>query len=274
MRIKNTTTSRGRGFTLIELLVVIAIIAILAAILFPVFAKARERAKTTTCLSNLKQLGTALIMYNDDSNQRLPGNTNDLAGTGKPLGWRAPDAGRNWAESIFPYVKSLDVYVCPSGVPRQQVMNEDGSYGNAGTNMSKVSGAGNTTYLLNGVVEDKTINQIKNPAGLVYLQEMTAICSTAQIRPRPTGSLRVYDSVDYYIFSYSHDRGGNLLFCDGHAKYQRKSSMTYEEFGFPPDLNRRQGRTNLVTGEDKPSIIEAMKAVNAHFTTDKWYSAF
>lgn len=94
-----------KGFTLIELLVVIAIIAILAAILFPVFAKAREKARQTACLSNLKQLGTGIIMYEEDFDERLPAV------------WDSDDNGNynvTWADEIFPYVKSLAVYRCPS----------------------------------------------------------------------------------------------------------------------------------------------------------------
>jgi len=93
------------GFTLIELLVVIAIIAILAAILFPVFAKVREKARQTSCLSNLKQLGLGYIQYYQDYDEKFP------AGTAGPATW--PGAGIGWAGQIYPYVKSTGVYTCP-----------------------------------------------------------------------------------------------------------------------------------------------------------------
>ncbi|HEY3414727.1 MAG TPA: prepilin-type N-terminal cleavage/methylation domain-containing protein [Armatimonadota bacterium] len=98
---------RGAGFTLIELLVVIAIIAILAAILFPVFAKARERAKMIACLSNTKQLANALHMYLDDNDGRLM--YNPYAPTDNPGGRQA-----NFIVCLEPYVKSTDVWACPS----------------------------------------------------------------------------------------------------------------------------------------------------------------
>ncbi len=86
---------KKRGFTLIELLVVIAIIAILAAILFPVFAKAREKARQTACLNNMKQLGLGLMQYVQDYDEAYP-------------------SGFPWTEQIAPYVKSTAVFVCPS----------------------------------------------------------------------------------------------------------------------------------------------------------------
>src|SRR6266542_2865473 len=107
---------KRHGFTLIELLVVIAIIAILAAILFPVFAQARAKARQATCLSNLKQLGTAFMMYAQDYDETYP-----MSNYGLPSG-----VNRSWQYLIDPYVKAafpdqvnasnnqrLSIYVCP-----------------------------------------------------------------------------------------------------------------------------------------------------------------
>ena len=101
-----------KGFTLIELLVVIAIIAILAAILFPVFAKVREKARQTTCLSNEKQIGLAFVQYVQDYDEKFPGGQ-----PGKSAGCYGDTGGGTdgeaWAFQLYPYVKSNGAYACP-----------------------------------------------------------------------------------------------------------------------------------------------------------------
>ncbi|MBS1723817.1 MAG: prepilin-type N-terminal cleavage/methylation domain-containing protein [Armatimonadetes bacterium] len=109
---------KKRAFTLIELLVVIAIIAILAAILFPVFAKAKEAAKQTQCLSNAKQMGTGLYIYLTDSDDTLPMANYNAKYVGPPytiFSWQkgAGVAGLNWADILMPYVKNVQVFKCP-----------------------------------------------------------------------------------------------------------------------------------------------------------------
>jgi prepilin-type N-terminal cleavage/methylation domain-containing protein/prepilin-type processing-associated H-X9-DG protein len=103
---------RRRGFTLIELLVVIAIIAILAAILFPVFAQAREKARGASCLSNTKQILTGVMMYLQDNDELPSGDPNTGQGT-----WFMPTGAgsfRPWMEAIDPYIKNTQVWLCPS----------------------------------------------------------------------------------------------------------------------------------------------------------------
>src|SRR5476649_549867 len=108
--------SNKRGFTLIELLVVIAIIAILAAILFPVFARARENARRASCQSNLKQLGLAMIQYAQDYDETMPVST------------VASYAGFGWTGQLYPYVKSKQLFVCPSDTTRPSGGNSVMSY--------------------------------------------------------------------------------------------------------------------------------------------------
>lgn len=99
----NIAKNARRGFTLIELLVVIAIIALLASILLPVFATARERARQSSCLNNEKQMGTAILTYTQDYDEKMPPPT-DTGNAGTTLGW---------AGKIYPYVKSAGVFKCP-----------------------------------------------------------------------------------------------------------------------------------------------------------------
>jgi prepilin-type N-terminal cleavage/methylation domain-containing protein/prepilin-type processing-associated H-X9-DG protein len=135
--------AKRSAFTLIELLVVIAIIAILAAILFPVFAKAREKARQATCTSNEKQLGLGLLQYEQDYDELFP-NTNNggYAGTG-------------WAGAIYPYIKSTGVYRCP----------DDSNTGNG--NLVPVS------YAMNFNVVYSSIASIQNVAKIIALVEVT-----------------------------------------------------------------------------------------------------
>lgn len=118
---------KNKGFTLIELLVVIAIIAILAAILFPVFAKAREQARATSCLSNMKQLGIGILMYLDENETCFPTSTEAIStANGDPAGavWSGEYPVIAGTETIFrnysivsclnPYLKNLSIWKCPS----------------------------------------------------------------------------------------------------------------------------------------------------------------
>jgi len=132
-----TSKTTLKGFTLIELLVVIAIIAILAAILFPVFARARAKAQQTSCLSNVKQLTLACIMYATDWDDYIPMNSN--YNHINPPDWADPDTYQNycWGMMVYPYVKNLDLFMCPN----------DANASNAMTDRSGTCGTRINTYL-------------------------------------------------------------------------------------------------------------------------------
>jgi len=137
-----------KGFTLIELLVVIAIIAILAAILFPVFAKAREKARQTSCASNLNQLGIGFAQYTQDYDERQPsgiGTTSEATG---------------WASQIYSYEKSTGVYKCP----------DDATTPNP-TTATVVSYAANSN--LNNSGTPITLSQFAAPSDTVQLFEIS-----------------------------------------------------------------------------------------------------
>ncbi|RYX84685.1 DUF1559 domain-containing protein [bacterium] len=107
--IQSLNKARQKGFTLIELLVVIAIIGILAAILFPVFSQAREKARQTSCLSNMRQMGNALMMYIQDYDEQTPANWVQTGSKSPSL-----SSDQAWPLMLLPYTKSVDIFDCPS----------------------------------------------------------------------------------------------------------------------------------------------------------------
>lgn len=117
--------SSTKGFTLIELLVVIAIIAILASILFPVFAQAREKARAITCVSNLDQLGIAMMMYEQDYDEILPGPLVGY-GDGGPGITDPVNQPMTWDRLIYPYTKNNGIITCPSDIYSPSVMTKMG----------------------------------------------------------------------------------------------------------------------------------------------------
>src|ERR1700759_352698 len=105
---KSAKRTLRQGFTLIELLVVIAIIAILAAILFPVFAQARDKARQISCLSNMKQTSLAILMYNQDYDETIPLGNQEYKG-------EVTNYDISWIKAVQPYTKNLQMFVCPNG---------------------------------------------------------------------------------------------------------------------------------------------------------------
>jgi prepilin-type N-terminal cleavage/methylation domain-containing protein/prepilin-type processing-associated H-X9-DG protein len=244
---KKRLAAPNTGFTLIELLVVIAIIAILAAILFPVFAQARAKARQAACLSNLKQISTGLMMYTQDYDETLPGNElNTDPGIDRPLGFMEPPVPgiraslRNWGRDVQPYLKNTQVYICPQTSPRSAVSNPPGTTpGSPSYNETRLPGGANLSYMLNGIAATKSLAAIPAPADIIYLHEYAAYGRTSQERPRliVTGnppqpiSPPTAQQFDHGLYDFQHSGGANLLFADGHAKFQKKTSIRYTQFG-------------------------------------------
>ncbi len=203
-----------RGFTLIELLVVIAIIAILAAILFPVFARAREKARTASCQSNLHQLGAALAMYVGDYDERYPWD--DLT-VGEREG---VDPTWTWRLMIFPYVRNTQVYVCPSAA---DLSSFDASW----PDYEQTAG-----YALNHVHWDNDLgngaepppghatSEVRFPARTVLVTEFTGQYVISHFGTQQHGYVRSDPAAT------RHSGGCNWLFCDGHVKWQRPTQIT------------------------------------------------
>ncbi len=192
-----------RGFTLIELLVVIAIIAILAAILFPVFARAREKAKQTSCLSNLKQMGLAMLSYAQDYDERFM----RYAGYTAPaiVLDDVPDVRAYWWQQLMPYMMNEQILSCPSDTNRRVY--------SGGESDSRHD----IDYTINTWLAQDELARIESPAGRVALVEGV------------NNYARLYNPSDFaadpslgnYVWSQTrHNDHSNTLFCDGHAKVQ------------------------------------------------------
>ncbi|MCD6361535.1 MAG: prepilin-type N-terminal cleavage/methylation domain-containing protein [Armatimonadetes bacterium] len=185
-----------RGFTLIELLVVIAIIAILAAILFPVFAKAREKARQTSCLSNMKQIALAELQYCQDYDERT-------------VHWHGywdsgeynPPSVVYWYQRVEPYMKNGQILICPSAGDR--ALNPGSSPSNSYL----------CTYAVSNGYPDQALASFDTPANTVMH------CET---QSNNYYRYRLAPNSDYAIDSTAirmHNGGSNFAFVDGHAKW-------------------------------------------------------
>lgn len=197
----------AKGFTLIELLVVIAIIAILAAILFPVFARAREKARQTACLSNAKQMALGVQMYAQDYDETVIPYYQD---------GNSPASMRLWWNILNPYVMNMQVYLCPSS-PMPGAASERG-YSNIidyGMNR-RCSTRGTATP---SVIKMATV---RYPAETFIIAEGDWTRSTADHSGSNGWDLMPTSPQTYNASSFipaRHNGGANIVFMDGHAKW-------------------------------------------------------
>jgi len=216
---------RDRGFTLIELLVVIAIIAILAAILFPVFARAREKACQASCMSNLKEIGLAILMYAGDSDEMLPGYRMRLGGDSNAR-------GSGWYDCVAPYVKNEQLAICPSyhytsTYARGNMPNAsgywgrkyEGSYGATARDASVTPYIGPTPW--NYYPPGVKLAAILKPAETVLLLESTTdwMQQKTCYGLDDNGNFLPMDSFNRVgRMDFRHNGMMNVLWCDGHVK--------------------------------------------------------
>ena len=213
--------STRRGFTLIELLVVIAIIAILAAILFPVFARAREKARQASCLSNLKQIGLATIMYCGDYDERwipAPWARGDVDGWSERLASMAPQA------LIYPYVKNVQVNTCSSRTNFNgwtsggHCMFGGTAYPDMFLNVALGYGPGQVS------ATGTAIGELPRPTDVPAWADTTYPSSIGPSRCMAYPRLGYPNACNYTTVANlddytAHNGGSSIAFFDGHAKW-------------------------------------------------------
>ena len=192
---------RRRGFTLIELLVVIAIIAILAAILFPVFAKAREKARQTSCLSNAKQMMIGFMAYAQDYDEKL---TPD----GTFVGFGSYPVAPFWDAIILPYIKNTQIFRCPSAADGTRNYRYNAVRGGSQVNPQ----------------QPQSLGQIDFPSTTILIVDIPSTCYLNTL-----GGWSVRNDGDIIA---NHNGGVNMGFADGHAKWVGGCPTSFYVYGW------------------------------------------
>jgi len=231
------------GFTLIELLVVIAIIAILASILFPVFARAREQARKSACMSNLKQIGLGVMMYNQDYDESFPASVMMNTSGASPV------IESYWYKIIAPYVKSTQLFVCPTA----GIIQGSGGYGwnfaGTGATSSTFNGFGyrsndwrtptGAAIRLSSIDEPSTTILITDPASNGYPSNGTIAVGYGSMSYMPVlhgGQVGPFAD-ESPVIAVTPGGGGNYLFADGHVKFMN-ATQSYCNILWDIDKNR------------------------------------
>ena len=205
-----------RGFTLIELLVVIAIIAILAAILFPVFTRARAKARQSSCLNNCKQIGLAIMQYVQDYDETYPFfcQTNNLSVPWDVLPQYSYRNWLLWANQIYPYVKNKQVFVCPSRADEALGYSWNYNLGYWGNHATR------TGPIYDGVrlAEVTYPSQMCMVIDRKYLAGRTLCCQSCAGWESP-------DTSREPAYGMVHNNGVNIVLADGHAKWYKAGTF-------------------------------------------------
>ena len=207
-----------RAFTLIELLVVIAIIAILAAILFPVFAQAREKARAASCMSNMRQLGLGLQMYFSDYDDTIFffGHNVDRSRV-NPAAALGANASNRWWNQILPYTANdKALLICPS---------------DSGKKPNSTDGKPRS-YVANRAAESLSLAQVERPADIVVVTEKGVPFDDSWFEPPK--NLYIKPGFGEPVLALTRHTGGvNATFFDGHAKWMSKGQVVSEPCGLP-----------------------------------------
>jgi prepilin-type N-terminal cleavage/methylation domain-containing protein/prepilin-type processing-associated H-X9-DG protein len=242
-------STRKRAFTLIELLVVIAIIAILASILFPVFGRARENARRSSCQSNMKQIGLGILQYSQDYDEKYP-----MYRVGN---WVA-DKAYGWADAIQPYLKSEQIFQCPSDInpvptvdyrPRQAGFTDYVYSTCLGSSPQSTAGNAAGSGIPLSMVQSPALTMMAIDGKAIHLNTGSNVEGNGSARMATRGSGTVGFANSANFDTDRHLGGANLLYADGHVKWQKGQDGKTDSWA-----SVYSSATPFATSGDKPTM--------------------